>query len=197
MNPELLIFFFLALVAVVTALAMVFSRSPVYAVLLMVANFATVAVLFLTLNAPFLAAVQVVVYAGAIMVLFLFVVMLMGPRPAPLWEQIPGQRPLALIFGLLLLVALLQAVNVAQLSGSSGDVTPDMAAQMGNPQLLAQVLFQKYALPFEITSALLLIAMIGAVTLAMRRGREKLDLPSANAVLPPAGTEVSVGTGDD
>src|SRR5690606_34930817 len=119
----------------------------------------------LTLNAPFLAAVQVVVYAGAIMVLFLFVVMLMGPRPAPLWEQIPGQRPLALIFGLLLLVALLQAVNVAQLSGSSGDVTPDMAAQMGNPQLLAQVLFQKYALPFEITSALLLIAMIGAVTL--------------------------------
>ncbi|HBY98556.1 MAG: NADH-quinone oxidoreductase subunit J [Ardenticatenaceae bacterium] len=177
MSAQLIFFLFLALVAVATALAMIFARNAVYAVLLMVVNFATVAVVFLTLQATFLAAVQVVVYAGAIMVLFLFVVMLMGPNPAPLWEHLPGQRPLALLLGLLLVVGLITAVNVPKVSGVAGNVSPE-AAQMGNPQLVGQTLFAKYVLPFEVTSVLLLIAMIGAVTLAKRHTSPTISRPA-------------------
>lgn len=178
MNPALILFALFALVAVVTAVAMIFSRNAVYAVLLMVVNFATIAVLFLMLGATFLAAVQVVVYAGAIMVLFLFVVMLMGPAPAPLWEHLPGQRPLALILALLLVVGLITAVNVPELSGTPGTATPEVVAEVGNPQLVAQTLFERYVLPFEVTSILLLIAMIGAVTLAKREARQTMTRPA-------------------
>lgn len=171
MSPAVIFFLFLALIAVATALGMIFSRNAVYAVLLMVVNFATVAVVFVTLEATFLAAIQVVVYAGAIMVLFLFVVMLMGPAPAPLGEHLPGQRPLALLLGLLLVIGLVTTVNVPKVSGFPGNVSPEVAAQTGNPQLVGQTLFARYVLPFEITSIVLLIAMIGAVTLAKRYRR--------------------------
>lgn len=167
MSASLALFLVLAVVATATALAMVFARNAVHAVLFMVGNFATIAILFLMLEAPFLAAVQVVVYAGAIMVLFLFVVMLMGPTPAPLWEQIPGQRPLALLFGLLLAVGLIAAVNVEEVTGAAGNAAA-LVERLGQPTALAETLFQNYLLPFEVTSILLLIAMMGAVILAMR-----------------------------
>ncbi len=172
MSIQVLFFFALAVVAVVSALAMVFSRNAVYAVMFMVANFSVVALLYVLLGAPFLAAVQILVYAGAIMVLFLFVVMLMGGEPAPLWEHIPGQRPLALVFGLLLAGGLIAAVNVERLTGVPGVMTQEVLERLGQPTALAQVLFDRYLLPFEITSVLLLIGMIGAVVLAKREKRE-------------------------
>lgn len=172
MSVQVLVFFVLAVTAVTSALAMVFARNAVHAVLFMVGNFAAVALLYLLLGAPFLAAVQILVYAGAIMVLFLFVVMLMGPDPAPLWEHIPGQRPLALLFGLLLAVGLIAVVNVEQLTGVPGIMTQEVLERLGQPTALAQLLFDRYLLPFEITSVLLLIGMIGAVVLAKREKRE-------------------------
>lgn len=175
MTPALIAFLFLAVVSIVTALAMIFAQNAIHAVLFMVGNFAAVATLFLLLQAPFLAAVQIVVYAGAIMVLFLFVVMLMGPVPAPLWEHIPGQRPLALLFGTLLAIGLITAVNVEQVTGTPGDATPEVLAQIGQPTALAQRLFSSYLLPFEITSILLLVGMIGAVILAKRETYEQAN----------------------
>lgn len=172
MSASLALFLVLAVVSVTSALAMIFARNAVHGVLFMVGNFATVAILFLLLEAPFLAAVQVVVYAGAIMVLFLFVVMLMGPDPAPLWEQIPGQRPLALLFGILLGSGLIVAVNIEQITGVTGNAAA-IIEQVGQPTALAEQLYQNYLLPFEITSVLLLIGMMGAVILAKRETKEK------------------------
>lgn len=185
MSASLALFLVLAVVSVASALAMVFARNAVHAVLFMVGNFAAVATLFLLLQAPFLAAVQVLVYAGAIMVLFLFVVMLLGPEPAPLWEQIPGQRPLGLLFGILLAIGLITAVNVDQVTGVTGNAAA-IIEQVGQPTALAEHLYRNYLLPFEITSVLLLIGMIGAVILAKRDEKEKevqIDHPISRQTL--------------
>jgi NADH-quinone oxidoreductase subunit J len=194
MSSDLLLFYVLAVLAIGSALAMIFSRSPVNAVMLMVANFAVVAVLYLTLQATFLAAVQVLVYAGAIMVLFLFVVMLFGPSPAPLWEHLPGQRPLALIFSIILAAGLIGAVNVTTLTGQTGLVTSQALVETGNPELLGRALYERYALPFEITSVLLLIAMIGAVVLAKRDPGEHIGT-TADAMMAGAERDVVAQAG--
>lgn len=164
---QLIVFFILAGLAVGSALAMITARNLVHAVLWMVGNFVAVAVLFLMLQAPFLAVVQLIVYAGAIMVLFLFVVMLMGPQPVTLKERLAGQRWLAIPLVLVLLLALISVVATDSLTGRPGLAS---AEQLGanNPQLLGELLYTKYLFPFEIVSVLLLVAMIGAVVLAKR-----------------------------
>jgi NADH-quinone oxidoreductase subunit J len=165
---ELIAFFVIAGIAVGSALAMITARNLVHAVLFMVAHFAMAAVLFLMLQAPFLAAVQVIVYAGAIMVLFLFVVMLMGPQQITLTERIAGQRWLGIVLVAILLVALLSVVSTNTLTGQLGTAAPgDLGVR--NPQRLGELLYTKYVFPFEIVSVLLLVAMVGAVVLAMRQ----------------------------
>jgi NADH-quinone oxidoreductase subunit J len=104
MTTQYILFFSLALIAVVSALGMLFSRNAVYSVLYLVLNFATTAVFFLLLHAPFIAIAQVSVYAGAIMVLFLFVIMLLGAERIGPQQAITWQRPVAAILGLVLLV---------------------------------------------------------------------------------------------
>jgi NADH-quinone oxidoreductase subunit J len=126
-----------------------------------------VAILFLTLQAPFLAAVQVIVYAGAIMVLFLFVVMLMGPQPLTLSEHLAGQRWIAIPLVVILLIGLLTVVSTDELTGLTGPIPMDQLAG-SNPQLLGELLYTRYIFPFEVVSILLLVAMIGAVALAKR-----------------------------
>lgn len=163
---ELIVFFVLAGLAVGSALAMITARNLVHGVMFMVANFAAVAVLFLLLDAPFLAAVQVAVYAGAIMVLFLFVVMLIGQREITLSERLVGQRWLAALLSLVLLVGLLSTVAVNHLTGRRA-IAPEGLA-VNNPQRLGELLYTRYLFPFEIVSVLLLVAMIGAVVLARR-----------------------------
>lgn len=162
MNAELVFFFFLALVAVGTALGLLFSRSAIYAALFLVLNFITVAVFYLMLNAPFLAMAQVTVYAGAIMVLFLFVIMLLGtsqlkPKPENRWQRI-----LALVLGGGLLA---EIVVLFILQGRGLQVIGEIGSDFGSPEGIGLELFQQYLLPFEITSILLLVAMIGAVVL--------------------------------
>lgn len=162
MNAELVFFFFLALVAVGTALGLLFSRSAIYAALFLVLNFITVAVFYLMLNAPFLAMAQVTVYAGAIMVLFLFVIMLLGtsqlkPKPENRWQRI-----MAMVLGGGLLA---EIVVLFILQGRGLQVIGEIGSDFGSPEGIGLELFQQYLLPFEITSILLLVAMIGAIVL--------------------------------
>ncbi len=154
-------------VAVAAALGLLFARNAVYAALFLVLNMFSLAVLYLALGAPFIAMVQITVYAGAIMVLFLFVIMLLGAEQ--LKEDggpIAWQRPLALVLGLVL-VAELAYFIFAALTTQPRLLPPP--AEFGDPHAVGLALFQQYLLPFEVTSVLLLVAMIGAIVLVQRR----------------------------
>src|SRR5512140_2630410 len=104
MTVDLLLFLILAVACIATAIGMLLSRSAVYAALFLVLNFGTVAVFYILLNAPFIAMSQITVYAGAIMVLFIFVIMLLGTENLPTAETLPWQRPLAIILAVALVV---------------------------------------------------------------------------------------------
>jgi NADH-quinone oxidoreductase subunit J len=165
MSVELIIFLTLAVIAVITALGMLFSRNTIYSALHLVTNFITVAVFYLLLDAPFISLAQVTVYAGAIMVLFLFVIMLLGV------QKVPGQlhwRELALP---VVLVAVLMAEAiylVANRSAGMLSISVTTTAAVSNPSEMSKLLFTDYLLPFEITSILLLVAMVGAVVLTKK-----------------------------
>lgn len=166
MSAEMILFIPLAILAVVTAFAMLFSRNAVYAALFLIANFAIVAVFYLILSAPFIALAQVTVYAGAIMVLFLFVIMLLGAEqtgrtPAAWWLQ-----PLALTLGAILLAETLYFVFSQRNTLPLGSPP---AEAFGGPILIGRTLFNQYLIPFEVTSILLLVAMIGAIVLSRRK----------------------------
>ncbi len=169
MTAELVAFLILAVIAIATALGTLLSRSAVYAALFLVLNFGTVAIFYILLNAPFIAMSQVSVYAGAIMVLFLFVIMLLGTENLPRTGSLPWQRPLAFILAILL------AGEAAYLlffrNAVSGQI-PQPVQSFGSPQGVGQALFNQYLLPFEITSVLLLIAMVGAIVLTKREKGE-------------------------
>ena len=162
MNPEIIVFFILALVAVASALGMLFSKNAIYAAIFLVLNFATVAVFFLTLGGSFIAVSQVAVYAGAIMVLFLFVIMLLGAERLGQIGTLKWQMPLALVLGLVLIVeaAYVLFTQVGQIS----ELTT-LPEGFGSPASVGELLFSQYLLPFEVTSILLLVAMIGAIIL--------------------------------
>jgi NADH-quinone oxidoreductase subunit J len=165
MNAQLVTFFILAIIAIAAALGMLFSRSAVYSALFLVLNFGTVAVFYILLNAPFIAMAQVSVYAGAIMVLFLFVIMLLGTELLPPTKALPWQRPLAIFLGVILFAESGYLLFIR--SAATGDV-PQPIQAFGSPQAVGQALFSSYLLPFEVTSVLLLIAMVGAIVLAVR-----------------------------
>jgi NADH-quinone oxidoreductase subunit J len=166
MTPDLLLFFLLALVAVASALGLLFSQNPVYSALYLIVNFATVAIFYLLLGAPFIALAQVTVYAGAIMVLFLFVIMLLGAEKMQYGRTLPWQRPLAIFLGVLLLFEA-GYIIFFDLAGAPGpEPGPPI---LGNPEEVALRLFNQYLVPFEVTSILLLVAMIGAIVLTKRK----------------------------
>ncbi len=162
MTPETIVFFVLALVAVATALGMLLSKNAIYAAIYLVLNFATVAVFFLTLGGAFIAVTQVAVYAGAIMVLFLFVIMLLGAEKLGQHETLAWQKPVAIVLALILLAETVY-VFVARLGQVAGAAA--LPEGFGSPASIGQVLFNQYLLPFEVTSVLLLVAMIGAIVL--------------------------------
>ena len=162
MTTELIVFFILAATAVAAALGMLLSRNAVYSALFLILNFVTIAVFYLILGGAFIAMAQVTVYAGAIMVLFLFVIMLLGAERLGGSETLPWQRPLAVLLGIALLV------ETAFVFYTRTDLAPELLvplADFGSPAAIGEVLFNRYLLPFEVTSILLLIAMIGALVL--------------------------------
>jgi NADH-quinone oxidoreductase subunit J len=157
-----ILFFVLALVAVATALGMLFSRNSVYAALFLVLNFATVAVFYLLLNAPFISVAQVTVYAGAIMVLFLFVIMLLGAEKLSYASKLPWQRPVAIGLGVILFA---EAVFIVLSQRGLLPMDLELPADFGSPLEIGLDLFTQYLLPFEVTSVLLLVAIVGAIVL--------------------------------
>ncbi len=166
MTVDLILFFIVALVAITTALGMLLSRNAVYSALFLVLNFATVAVFYLLLAAPFIAITQVTVYAGAIMVLFLFVIMLLGADALPESKVLPWQKPLAVTLALILALESVYLLFVRR-TAAGGIGAPN--AEFGSPQAIGVMLFNQYLLPFEVTSILLLVAMVGAIVLTKKQ----------------------------
>ncbi len=165
MTIDLVLFFILALVAIAAALGMLLSRSAIYSALFLVLNFGTVAVFYILLNAPFIAMAQITVYAGAIMVLFLFVIMLLGTGNLGPSDSLPWQRPLAFALALILGG---EAGYLLVFRQAAIGVIPPAVESFGSPQAVGQALFNQYLLPFEITSVLLLVAMVGAIVLTQK-----------------------------
>ena len=159
-----------AIVILVGAVGVVTSRNPVHAALMLVMTLFGVAVEFVNQQADFLAAVQVIVYAGAIVILFLFLIMLLGvDREENLVaEPLKGQRPVALALGAVVLVELVTVARVDQWSTGARSVAGQVSGPGDNVTKLGQSVFTRYLLPFEITSVLLVIAVVGAVVLARR-----------------------------
>lgn len=171
MTPDIILFLVLALVAIATAIGMLMSRNAIYSALFLVLNFVTVAVFYLLLGAPFIAMSQVTVYAGAIMVLFLFVIMLLGAESLPKAEVLPWQRPVAIALAVILVGE--AAFLLITRARPAGEVLQPggTANTMDNLRELGMALFQDYLLPFEVTSILLLVAMVGAIVLIRKEKR--------------------------
>ena len=151
---------------VLAALGILFVRKAVHAALLLAVVMISLAILYAVLEAPFLFAVQIIVYTGAILMLFLFVVMLVGVDASDsVVETIKGQRALATVFGLVLGVVLVIGLSQITLGTAVG---LDEANAGGNIEQLANILFSRYVFAFEATSALLITAAIGAMVLAHR-----------------------------
>lgn len=172
---ETAVFIVCAVIVLAGALGVVLARNPVHAALSLVGTLFGMAVLFLNLEAHFLAAVQIIVYAGAIVVLFLFVIMLLGvDRLEDLSvEPITGQRVLAALVGLgtFVLAVLFLVTSDIGPAISSGPLMRDISDQYSNLRQIADVLFTDYVYAFEATAALLTISVVGAVVMSRRMGR--------------------------
>jgi len=165
-----LAFYILAAIAIAASLLVIAQRNPIYSVLLLIASFGALSGLYVLLEAPFVAVIQIIVYAGAIMVLFLFVVMLLN---APHEETEYDERVHPLLqagpmrFGAFLAGALMiELVWALTKGGGESGAFPDKA--ISGVKDIGQLLFTDYAFPFEVTSILILVAMVGAVVLARR-----------------------------
>ena len=176
MTTEHVIFGIVFVVALGSSIAMLFTPNAVHTALFLVVTQVALAVAFLLQGAYFIAALQIILYAGAIMVLFLFVIMLLGvDRREILEDPLPGQRPVAVGLGAILAAEVLyvsfRGVEVA-IEGAEGGARALQEANRdpGNVEAIARVLFGDYLLPFEATSILLVIAIVGVMVLARRIG---------------------------
>lgn len=164
------LFYFLSFLAVLSALMVVFSRNPIHSVLYLILTFFTLSGHYILLNAQFLAIVNIIVYAGAIMVLFLFTIMFLNLKDdafggAKIWYNLSAALVVLVLSGLLVLKISQTQIPVAN---------PDrLDSQIGMVENLGQELFQHYLVPFELVSVLFLSAMVGAVMLGRREKGEK------------------------
>ena len=180
---ERIMFFIAAIGALGGAAGVVLLRNPFYSVLSLVGHLFFLAILFLLLHAQFLAAAQLIVYAGAVMVLYVFVVAYIGGADEPLGVSAPGVRSLGVIFAVCLLAVLCIAVIGTGLEKIDTQGT-HIGSGFGGPGQIGSLLLRQLLIPFEAASYLLLIAAVGALVLARkRRGFEEL----LEAPPPPAG----------
>jgi NADH-quinone oxidoreductase subunit J len=162
------VFFIFAVLAVLGGLGIITLRNPVHAALSLGVVFISLAVMYILLSAPFIAAAQVMIYAGAILILFLFVIMVLNPRLDIGQGALPGQGIAAVVVGLALVAVFAFALLNGHLAPATGQFTPDVIARVGHTQLIGSLLFTDFLLPFEITSLLLLVAIIGVISLAKK-----------------------------
>jgi NADH-quinone oxidoreductase subunit J len=187
------LFFVAAAGALAGAFGVVLARNPVHSALFLVMTLVSVAVLFLLRDAELVAAVQVIVYASAIVVLFLFVIMLLGvDREESLEDRIPGQRAAAIALGVILLA---EIVFLAGHEWATGQKTASGVPLQGsgfgsNVERVARVLFTDFLWAFEITAVLLVIAVVGAVVLARRSG-QRAEREAQTSPTDVAGEEVT------
>jgi len=164
--------FGVGMTAVLAALGVVLCASPIYCALYLIGNMVCLALLFLLYNAEFIAAVQVVVYAGAVMILFLFIIALLGAKKEDLkLTEITFERFIAGSFVGLLFMELLMTLAAGKTQPVTGQVTPQVLSQVGNAKTVGLALFSKHLVPFELASALLLVATVGIICLAKFRFR--------------------------
>ncbi len=165
---DLIVFYLFAFIAVLAAVGVISLRNPVHSALSLAVVFVSLAAMYILLNAPFIAAAQVMVYAGAILILFLFVIMLLSPEIEKGTGPLKSQRALAGLFGAVLVIELAVVVGRAAIPGATGQYTPEVLARIGDTQAVGGMLFTDYLLPFEITSMLLLVAVVGVIVLAKK-----------------------------
>lgn len=161
------VFIFLAILAIASALAMVMSKNTVNSALFLVLNMVSLAGIYLTLQAQFLAIIQILVYAGAIMVLFLFVIMLLNlDAEESLFSTFRAKYFIAFLLGVAVLSQILYSI------GSVSNTLPEISSKMaeiGTVEAVGNVLFTDYLLPFEITAILLTAAVVGALIIAQHK----------------------------
>lgn len=165
---QTIVFYLFAALAVLAAIGMAIARSPVRSALSLALVFLALAALYVLLNAPFIAVAQIMIYAGAVLILFLFVIMVLNPRLDIIGARSTAQSIAALVFTVALGVLLIATFAAGQLAPTTGKFTPEFIASVGHVQVIGTLLFSEFLLPFEIASVLLLVAIVGAMTLARR-----------------------------
>jgi len=163
---EVIFFYLVALIAVLSGVLVVTCKSPVNSALALVNTFFCLAVFYVMLHAPFMAAIQIMVYAGAIMVLILFVIMLLNLGVEPLKKY--THTIWGIIAGSLVFVLTFLFITRGQTSKMAGGITDEVVMRQGHTELIGKAIFVDFLLPFEIASILLLVAIVGAVILAKR-----------------------------
>jgi NADH-quinone oxidoreductase subunit J len=186
---EEVLFFIAAIGALGGAIGVVAMRNPFYSVLALIVHLFSLAVLFLLLSSAFVAAAQVVVYAGAVMVLYVFVVAYVGSGEESAWNPIPGQRFLAPLLGIAIFIELAIAVLASSLL-ALGQEGPDVNPGFGDPAAIGTLLLEKFLIPFEASSILLLLAAVGAIVLA---GRQSVPERASGAGSPGTPRESEPG----
>jgi NADH-quinone oxidoreductase subunit J len=177
--PDQVLFYVFGAIAVLTSSLVIGQSNPMYSVLLLVASFGALSGLYVQLDAPFIAVIQIIVYAGAIMVLFLYVVMLLnaGQEDAAQWDRahplrLPGASRIGAILAALLVLqlgwALSRTAEIREAVGAGGD-----AGEVSSVRNIGYVMFTEYVFAFEATSILILVALVGAILLAARREIEE------------------------
>ncbi len=165
-----LLFFYFAGVIVMTSFLVIGLKNPIYSAISLLVMFFHIAGLYVLLNAEFIAVIQIIVYAGAILVLYLFVVMLLNVKRE---EHYQHQFLLGLFVGLLILTEVLLILMRSTFSTEPGDYTVEKINALGSTQAVGRVLYTTYLFPFEVASFILLVAMIGAIVLAKKGILEK------------------------
>jgi NADH-quinone oxidoreductase subunit J len=172
MNFELAVFYGFAAILVLASLRVITARNPVHAALFLVLAFATASAIWLLLRAEFLAITLVLVYVGAVMVLFLFVVMMLDINLDRLREGFWSNLPVAIVVGLVMLAEMVIVLAGRYAGLSTLPVPPGEAADYSNTKALGRILYTDYVYPFELAAVVLLVAMVVAIALTMRKRKD-------------------------